>query len=229
MNIDQFVELQHEMDGFQQKLRRALDNHKVNLIKIVDGYKQDVNRLELRQQESKKRSESLKNEEKALREEIETSERQKDENAAQMEIYRLRKQQLETEKDALTRDSNELRDLLSQKQEEVRQQRQLVQNQQHKDLAEVQAYSRILGLEIEAPRPDSLRFVFIRVLESDPTQSCEITIDLSKDEYCVEGSNPSLHVEVCQKLETQLNAHNDLAQFLKASRAALATSLMSSS
>ncbi|SCV03068.1 LANO_0G01948g1_1 [Lachancea nothofagi CBS 11611] len=227
MAINQFVELQKEMEEFQDRLRLALEDRKLNLMKMVDEYRQDIDRLELRQQESKRRLMHLKSEEKAVKDEIESSERQKDENAAKMEVYRLRKQKLESEKVNLTTDSKELQQLLAQKQDEIHHKRQLLQRQQLRDLAEVQTYSQILGLTIEAPKPEVLQFVFHRVSESDPTLTCEICLDLSQELYRLSGTQPGLTKDALQDLELHLNNTGDLAQFLKASRTALIDALPS--
>ncbi|SCU99131.1 LAME_0G01948g1_1 [Lachancea meyersii CBS 8951] len=221
MAIGQFSELQGAMEEFQEKLRVALENHKLTLLKTIDAYKADVDSLEIQQQKSRAKLTQLIEDEKTLKNEIESSEREKDENAAKMEVYRLRKQQLENERAALTADANKLQHLLTEKHDEIRNKRKHIQEQQQRDIAEVNAYSHVLGLDIEAPAPQVLQFVFHRVSESDPTASCEISLDLSQTQYKLTESRPSLSRKTLDELELNLNDTGDLSHFLKVSRAAL--------
>lgn len=68
MQIEKFAELQQEMEKFQEKLHKVLEERKLEVLSVVDGYQQDVQRLEARQQDSKTRISELKVVEKSLEE-----------------------------------------------------------------------------------------------------------------------------------------------------------------
>ncbi|CUS24315.1 LAQU0S15e01750g1_1 [Lachancea quebecensis] len=221
MQIEHFAELRHEMEGFQSKLIAALEARKLTLLRAVEGYLQDVQRLEARQQESNTRLKQLKSQERALEQEIEISERERDETVAKAEVYKARKQQIDSEKAVLTKDSQELRKLLVQKQGEIQNKRMILQKQQQKDSLDAKAYEELLGLRIEAPEPEILKFIFNRVSEFDENASCEIAIDLSQASYKIVNSSPSLPIEALTEMELKLSSDGDLGSFLKESRAQL--------
>ncbi|CEP64338.1 kinetochore-associated Ndc80 complex subunit SPC25 LALA0_S11e01838g [Lachancea lanzarotensis] len=225
MVISEFPKLQDEMETFQEKLRLALEKHKLTLMEVIETYKEDVDGLQVQQQKSHARLDQLMEDERLLKSEIESFEREKDESAAKIEVFRLRKQQLDGERAALADDSAQLQLLLAQKHDDVRQKRQQLQQQQQRDIAEANVYSELLGLEIEAPVPQVLQFVFRRVLESDPSASCEINLDLSQESYKVIDSRPKLSPQVLSDLSVHLNDTGDLGAFLKGSRAALIRAL----
>ncbi|SCU95743.1 LAFA_0G02036g1_1 [Lachancea sp. 'fantastica'] len=229
MVISEFPKLQNEMESFQEKLRLSLEKHKLTLMEIIETYKEDVDGLQVRQQKSQARLNQLVEDERLLRNEIESSEREKDESATRVEVFRLRKQQLDGERAALTNESAQLQHMLSQKHDEIRHKRQQLQHQQQRDIAEANAYSQVLGLDIEAPAPQVLQFIFRRVLESDSNAACEFSLDLSQERYNIIGSRPELPQQVLSDLEVKLNDTGNLGMLLKASRAALIRALESGS
>ncbi|CAR23865.1 kinetochore-associated Ndc80 complex subunit SPC25 [Lachancea thermotolerans CBS 6340] len=223
MQIEHFAELRHEMESFQTKLTAALEERKLTLLRAVEGYLQDVQQLEARQQESNNRLKQLKSQERALEQEIEISERERDETIAKAEVYKARKQQIDSERAVLTRDSQELRKLLLQKQDEIQNKRIILQKQQQKDSLDAKAYEELLGLRIEAPEPEILKFIFNRVSEFEENASCEIAIDLSQASYKIIHSAPRLEAGAVTDLELKLSSDGDLGSFLKESRAQLIT------
>ena len=128
---------------------------------------------------------------------------------------------MESEREALTKDLHELRKLLRQKQDEIQNKKRALQKQRQKDFEDVKLYENVLGLSIDATAPESLRFAFNNVSDSDPNLTCEITLDLSQNSYKISDSQPELTRDVCLAIEDKLNQDGDLAWFLKESRVSL--------
>lgn len=63
MAIDSFIDLQKEMDVFQEHLRRVLEDRKLKLLQMIDGYKEEVRTLEIKQKEIEAQVEELRDEE----------------------------------------------------------------------------------------------------------------------------------------------------------------------
>lgn len=159
--------------------------------------------------------------------EIKESQKQHDEKTSKINSYEIRKKQLETEKANVAKENEELKSLLTRKQHEIEKRKNALLLQRQKDYPDVRIYERLLGLKIDATKPETLRFTFNHVSPSDSTKSCELILGLTSDDYKVLETVPKLDPITTHELEKELNAKGNLPEFLKLIRTQLVDALQS--
>lgn len=159
--------------------------------------------------------------------EIKESQKQHDEKTSKINSYEIRKKQLETEKANVAKENEELKSMLTRKQHEIEKRKNALLLQRQKDYPDVRIYERLLGLKIDATKPETLRFTFNHVSPSDLTKSCELVLGLTSDDYKVLETVPKLDPITTHELEKELNAKGNLPEFLKLIRTQLVDALQS--
>ncbi|AMD19534.1 HCL617Wp [Eremothecium sinecaudum] len=226
MPIDQFEELRGNIASFQHRLHDYLLKQRRNYLQLVDSYKQDIEKYNVMKESLQSKELMLEAEEQDLKKQIDGLQEKTQETSAKLEALEIRKRQLLEERAVVERDRNELKELLQKKRNEVEQQRHAITRQHLRDRPEVSAYERLLGLDINADRPEMLRFTFSNVLERDQDARCSFSLDLSLPEgYKIVDSRPEISETEARALEEELARSGDLPAFLKHTRAVLIAAL----
>lgn len=225
MSIDQFHELQQQMEQFQDNLHRVLEEKKRLLLGTVEAYHEDVTELRSRQEELSKKIQGLQLNQSELQNDIESSQTLNNETTAKLEAFAIKKHRLEKEKQTLLDESRELDQMLLQKQKEIQHRKELLVRQKRKDYPEVAIYEQLLGLQLDSSQPETLQFRFARVRETDLTATCLLVLNVSHGGYRVASTSPPLPASTTEALESQFNSTGDLPRFLKRARTELAAAL----
>ncbi|QLG70149.1 hypothetical protein HG535_0A00880 [Zygotorulaspora mrakii] len=220
--LGSFQELKSQMGTFEAQLRQSLKS-KVHLASSVTlTYKEQFEELKANQQNLIRKLDQLEQKERELKDEIETFRKDTDYVKTDLETKQIKKQQLESQRDALLEESRELDGMLAKKEQEVKQHRERLMRQRQRDSPEVRLYEQLLGLQIDASQPDTLHFKFQNFDDKMISRSCELTLDVSENTFSILSTTPVLNsTEDLSELVDILNDSYDIAQFLAASRAKL--------
>ncbi|EDO19107.1 hypothetical protein Kpol_2000p75 [Vanderwaltozyma polyspora DSM 70294] len=221
--LEDFERLKGEMIEFTEKVDKHLEDRKRTVKDVVDSHKREIEQLVEQNEKLVIHLESLLKEQSSLKHEISTYESSTDEVKTKMKMAQVRKEQIEKELKTLMNESKELDRMLEQKQQEIAKRKEFLSQQIQKDNPEVKIYEKLLGMNIDATKPSTLRFSFNNVLEtgSNGLNILQIILDISGDQYKVVESSPQLTPNATETLETQLNNTNDIPRFLTNARSLL--------
>ena len=91
--------------------------------------------------------------------------------------------------------------------------------QRQRDNPELKLYERLLGMQIDASQPGTLHFEFRQFDDQDMARLCDITLDVSSEDFTILQSTPELDdEEIKRQLLDTLNKHGDITSFLVKSR-----------
>lgn len=217
--IDQFAELRARLDEFERKINDALSERMNSVLEHVQKYRDDVSELQIKQHDISEKFIKLQNEEESLEIERDTFRKDAEDIRDKLETYHVRKRQLESQRQALLRASAELDAMLESKEQEIKEQKQKMIKQRQRDTPELRLYEKLLGMHIDASQPGTLHFKFQHFDDEDIARSCDLTLDVSSEDFTIVRSTPELDDEVVKtQLLDSLNKHGDIATFLVNSR-----------
>lgn len=87
-----------------------------------------------------------------------------------------------------------------------------------RDINNLETYSRLLGLRIEARKPNIIRFSFTNIDPRHPERVYQIDIDISGEDFVVVALAPDLGSNLLLLVEHELNDHRSVGKFLKTVR-----------
>lgn len=210
------------MEDFDAHLRGSLKEKVTLASNLVQTYRDEFAELKNKQDKLMDELDQLEEREKKLVAEIETFRKDADYAKTKLETFQWRKQQLESQRATLLEESRELDRMLAGKEQELKQQREKLRKQRQRDNPEVKLYERLLGLQIDASQPGTLHFKFQNFDDKRMCRSCDLTLDVSGDNFTILSSNPELDKTVEEpELTDILNKCSDISRFLCASRTKL--------
>lgn len=222
--MENFFELKQRMAEFEQRLHNSLNERASSAAAAVQSYKDVVDQLNTRQRVLIEKLEELKKEEVKLQQDQKNAQRDAEGARSRLGTFRIRQQQLQSQKNALIEESKELETLMVQKQREIDQQRTQLLRQRQKDHPEVQLYEELLGMRVDASQQGTLRFTFQNWDQENPFQDCELTLDVSGDQFILLDTLPPLESdEQKQELVQKFNRDNDIRRFLVDARSILSS------
>ncbi|QLQ78741.1 hypothetical protein HG537_0B00900 [Torulaspora globosa] len=217
--ISQFAGLRSRLDEFEKRINDALTQRIDSVLEYVQKYRDEVSELQIKHHAISERFTKLQNDEESLEIERYTFKKDAEDTRNKLETYNMRKRQLESQRAALLQESSELDAMLEHKEQEIREQKEKMIKQRQRDNPELQLYEKLLGMQIDASQPGTLHFKFQQFDDKDVARSCDLTLDVSSEDFTIIRSNPELDDdEAKRKLLESLNKHGDIATFLVNSR-----------
>lgn len=217
--ISQFAELRTRLDDFESRINDALSERMNFVLESVQKYRDEVTELQIKQHAISEKFTKLHNEEESLEIERNTFKKDAEDTRNKLETYHIRKHQLEAQRTALLQESSELDTMLEHKEKEIREQKDKMIRQRQRDNPELKLYERLLGMHIDASQPGTLHFKFQQFDDEDVARSCDLTLDVSSEDFAILGSTPELEdSDAKTQLLESLNRHGDIATFLVNSR-----------
>ncbi|CAR29006.1 hypothetical protein ZYGR_0W00340 [Zygosaccharomyces rouxii] len=222
--MEDFGRLRERMVQFEQHLHHALNDRTSSAAVAVQSYRDAVSQLRTRQRVLIDKLEELKELEIKLQEDQKNAQRDAEGSRSRLGTFRIRQQQLQSQKSALVEESKELESLMVQKQREIDQRRAQLLRQRQKDHPEVKLYEELLGMRVDASQQGTLRFIFDHWDHENPLQECQLTLDVSGDQFVLLETVPPLESdEQKQELVERFNKNNDVRSFLIETRSILAS------
>lgn len=222
--IEGFSELKQRMAEFEQRVYHALHKRTTSAAVAVQSYKDEVNQLATRQRVLQERVQQQKELEIKLRSDQEAAKNDAEGARSRLGTFKIRQQQLQAQQAALVEEGKELDSLMSQKQQEIQERRQQLLKQQQRDAPEVRLYEDLLGMRVDASQQGTLRFTFHHLDDKNSDASCQLTLDVSGEEFVLLETNPPLETEEeRQQLTQRFNSNNDIRSFLVEARSTLAS------
>ncbi|CDF91792.1 ZYBA0S14-01222g1_1 [Zygosaccharomyces bailii CLIB 213] len=226
--IDSFPEFRQRMAAFEQRVYQALHERTSSAALAVQRYKDEVNQLANRQRVLEEKLRQQRELEVKLRNDQEVAKKDAESVRSRLGTFKIRQQQLEAQQAALVEEGKELDSLMSQKQQEIQQRRRLLLKQQQRDAPEVQLYEELLGMRVDASQQGTLQFTFHHLDEQNSNSSCQLTLDVSGEQFVLLDTNPPLETEQQrQQLTQNFNSNNDIKSFLVEARSTLASRVLS--
>lgn len=226
--MDDFPNLRERMVQFEQHLHHALNDRTSSAAVAVQSYRDAVSELRTHQRVLVEKLEELKRLEIQLQEDQENVQRDAEGARSRLGTFRIRQQQLQSQKAALAEESKELEHLMDQKQKEIVEKRTELLRQRQKDHPEVRLYEELLGMRVDASQQGTLRFTFSNWDQETLLQECQLTLDVSGDQFVLLETVPSFESEEQkQKLVERFNKSNDIRSFLVEARAILTSRIAS--
>lgn len=217
--IDQFTELRTRLDEFERQIQDALKKRMTSVLEAVQRYKDEVAELQSKQRVISEKFNKLQNEQEALEIERDTFKKDADDTKNKLEGYQIRKRQLEAQRAAVLEESSELDKMLETKEQEIRKQKEKMIKQRQRDNPEMKLYEKLLGMHIDASQPGTLHFEFRQFNDENMNRTCDITLDVSSDNFFIARSTPEIEDDGAKrKLMDTLNEQGDIATFLVKSR-----------
>lgn len=217
--IGQFTEFRSRLDEFERRIHETLNERMSSTLESVQRYRDEVEELQSRQRVISERFSRLQNEQEALEIERDTFRKDADDTKNRLEGFQQRKHQLESQRTAILEESTELDLMLEKKEQEIRKQKERMMKQRQRDNPELKLYERLLGMQIDASQPGTLHFEFRQFDDRDMARLCDITLDVSSEDFTILQSTPELDdEEIKRQLLDTLNKHGDITSFLVKSR-----------
>lgn len=217
--IGQFKDFRSRLDDFERRIHETLNERMSSVLESVQRYRDEVEELQSQQREISDKFSRLQNEQEALEIETDTFRKDTDDTKSRLESFQQRKRQLESQRAAILEESTELDLMLERKQDEIRKQKERLMRQRQRDNPELKLYEKLLGMQIDASQPGTLHFEFHQFDDRDMARSCDITLDVSSDDFTILRSFPELDDdETKRQLVDTLNKKGDVASFLVRSR-----------
>ncbi|GAV48530.1 hypothetical protein ZYGR_0K00350 [Zygosaccharomyces rouxii] len=226
--MEDFPSLRERMVQFEQHLHHALNDRTSSAAVAVQSYRDAVGQLRTRQRVLVDKLDELKEVEIKLQEDQKNAQRDAEGARSRLGTFRIRQQQLQSQKSALVEESKELESLMDQKQREIDQKRAHLLRQRQKDHPEVRLYEQLLGMRVDASQQGTLRFTFDHWNQENPLQECQLTLDVSGEHFVLLETVPAFESDKQkQELVERFNKSNDIRSFLVEARAILASRVMS--
>lgn len=217
--IGQFTEFRSRLDEFERRIHETLNERMSSVLQSVQRYRDEVEELQSRQRVISEKFSRLQTEQEALEIERDTFRKDADDTKNRLEGFQKRKQQLESQRTAILEESTELDLMLEKKEQEIRKQKERMMKQRQRDNPELKLYERLLGMQIDASQPGTLHFEFRQFDDQDMARLCDITLDVSSEDFTILQSTPELDdEEIKRQLLDTLNKHGDITSFLVKSR-----------
>lgn len=217
--IGQFTEFRSRLDEFERRIHETLNERMSSVLQSVQRYRDEVEELQSRQRVISEKFSRLQTEQEALEIERNTFRKDADDTKNRLEGFQKRKQQLESQRTAILEESTELDLMLEKKEQEIRKQKERMMKQRQRDNPELKLYERLLGMQIDASQPGTLHFEFRQFDDQDMARLCDITLDVSSEDFSILQSTPELDdEEIKRQLLDTLNKHGDITSFLVKSR-----------
>lgn len=217
--IGQFTEFRSRLDEFERRIHETLNERMSSVLQSVQRYRDEVEELQSRQRVISEKFSRLQTEQEALEIERDTFRKDADDTKNRLEGFQKRKQQLESQRTAILEESTKLDLMLEKKEQEIRKQKERMMKQRQRDNPELKLYERLLGMQIDASQPGTLHFEFRQFDDQDMARLCDITLDVSSEDFTILQSTPELDdEEIKRQLLDTLNKHGDITSFLVKSR-----------
>ncbi|XP_068247465.1 kinetochore protein Spc25-like [Palaemon carinicauda] len=152
----------------------------------------------------------------SIREDVESVRTDKDRAGREKQKLQHEHEQLNLHINEKVHEKDELKELLSQREQKLREKEALVETQERNNqekLANMEKgvllYQTHLGLKIQRTRHNTLVFIFTQVNRLDPSQEYMLELTLENDKYSFVKSEPPL--ENLKELEERLNKSNNFS------------------
>ncbi|SMN20142.1 similar to Saccharomyces cerevisiae YER018C SPC25 Component of the evolutionarily conserved kinetochore-associated Ndc80 complex (Ndc80p-Nuf2p-Spc24p-Spc25p) [Maudiozyma saulgeensis] len=212
--IKEFADLEQSMGQFSTDIQEALRLQRDNVRNVNTRFISEVN--DLRNQAAELNEQYVKEQQdiETLKLQISTAKENNDISMRKYEDYQIRKNKLMQMKDNLTKESDELDAMVTQREQLVQDFRERLLAQAARDNSEVILYEQLLGMTVDASKSGTLVFTFSNFSEKKPDQKCSLTLNVSEPTFNIIDTNPPLDQEVKQHLIDVLNKSNNLSAFI---------------
>lgn len=226
--MEEFSNLRERMVQFEHHLNHVLNNRTSSAAGTVQSYRDAVSQLGTRQRVLVDKLNELKELERRLQEDQKNAQRDAEGARSRLGTFRIRQQQLQSQKNTLVEESRELESLMDQKRREIDRKRAQLLRQRQKDHPEVELYEQLLGMRVDASQQGTLMFTFDHWDQDNLLQECKLTLDVSGDQFALLETVPSFESdEEKQELVERFNKNNDIRSFLAEARSKLTSRVMS--
>lgn len=223
--IEEFDELQNQMNEFSTHFEVALTQKRSNIINDKQLHYVKVN--EIKNQETqlqseidglRQKEEKIKNTIKKTMEDLQFQKLKVEELASKQDNLIEEKAKLQAGLDELHKSIHETNIRLTMSQSSLAE-------QVRRDYPELQKYERYLGLKIEVVGADSLKFVFNNVDPADLDKEVWCELLVGGEQFQLGQTSPTLASDIVNIVEGEFNQHKEFVKFLKTIRTLLIDAL----
>lgn len=220
-HIDEFENLQGQMDEFYVRLENSLVDKRTNIMNDKQKHYVRVHELENQEQSMKRNIEQMKVKIDKTKELI--SKTLEDLQNQQLIVDDLNKKEehLQELKKSVNKEIEDLNESISKLTNEYDTLKRNLADQVEKDYPELLKYELYLGLKIEVIKENVLRFVFNNIDPHEIDREVWCDVNVGGESLKVERSNPELGQEIIELLENEYDDHKELVIFLKTLRGLL--------